>query len=81
MRGSFASERTFPDIEEERRLFYVALTRAKDRLRRRCGSVSQEDRMFSRFIGEAGLRIQRSQSHCGRPPERVTIAENSSFLL
>ena len=44
------------DIEEERRLFYVALTRAKDRLH--VAAVRERYHRktdVSRFIGEAGL--------------------------
>lgn len=41
------------DIEEERRIFYVALTRARDRLY--VTGYRNEDRNLSRFVFEAGL--------------------------
>lgn len=44
------------DIEEERRLFYVALTRAKDRLMVSCRMrVNDRPRQASQFLREAGL--------------------------
>lgn len=72
------------DIEEERRLFYVALTRAKDRLH--VAAVRERYHRktdVSRFIGEARFveDSERSQSHCGLGRRKGTIAENSSFLL
>ncbi len=43
-------------VEDERRLMYVAMTRAKERLTLHCGSgFGDGDRRPSRFIGEAGL--------------------------
>ena len=72
------------DIEEERRLFYVALTRAKDRLhvaavRERYHRKTDVSRFIrgSRFVEDS----ERSQSHCGLGRRKGTIAENSSFLL
>ena len=41
------------DVEEERRLFYVGMTRAKDRLV--CSYATREGRV-SPFLAEAGLR-------------------------
>lgn len=48
--------REFGGVEDERRLMYVAMTRAKERLTLHCGSgFGDGDRRPSRFIGEAGL--------------------------
>lgn len=44
---------TKDDIEEERRVFYVGMTRAVDRLY--VTGYETEDRRLSRFIGEAGV--------------------------
>ena len=58
-------------IEEERRLFYVAMTRAKKRLH-----ISWTRERFhrpqsmSRFVGEAGLTAECSQTGEGRKEEK-----------
>lgn len=55
--------RTPAQIEEERRLFYVAVTRAKRRLQLfvpRQASGREREYETSRFIGELGPRIRRS---------------------
>lgn len=61
------------DIEEERRLFYVALTRAKDRLH--VAAVRERYHRKTVVRGLSGKRFvedsERSQSHWRlRPPER-----------
>jgi len=42
-------------VEEERRLFYVAMTRAKERLYL-CGSGSEHGKRLSRFLNEVGIK-------------------------
>jgi len=45
------------NIEEERRLFYVAITRTKERLFLYVPKyIKDKDKMVSRFIGECGLK-------------------------
>jgi DNA helicase-2/ATP-dependent DNA helicase PcrA len=55
------------DIEEERRLFYVAMTRAKDRLyltrakkRRTYGKL--EDRLLSPFVTDIENRLKQDET-------------------
>jgi DNA helicase-2/ATP-dependent DNA helicase PcrA len=55
------------DIEEERRLFYVAMTRARDRLyltwakkRRIYGKL--EDRVFSHFVADIENRLKKDDT-------------------
>jgi len=46
------------NIEEERRLFYVAITRTKERLFLYVPKyIKDKDKMVSRFIGECGLEL------------------------
>lgn len=58
MEGIVPHERAVESMEEERRLFYVALTRAKGRL---CLSASRnrygKDAQPSRFLAEMGLQV------------------------
>ncbi|ODS86516.1 MAG: hypothetical protein ABS46_00840 [Cytophagaceae bacterium SCN 52-12] len=62
------------DIEEERRLFYVALTRAKDTLfitnaRRRKGFREIEEKFLSRFVGEIPSSLTENVQVVRKPPK------------
>ena len=63
---------TSAELEEERRVFYVAMTRAKDDL----VIFSRKDRPVSEFLVEAGLRTPRI---VGRRPEVAAIQSARSF--
>ena len=59
--------RSEPDLEEERRLFYVALTRARDRLylfwsRKRRVYGRREARTLSPFVGDIERQLLRHQA-------------------
>ncbi len=63
------------DIEEERRLFYVALTRARDALfitnaRRRKGFGETEEKSVSRFVGEIPASLIEPVQSAKKPSKR-----------
>ncbi len=62
------------DIEEERRLFYVALTRARDALfitnaKRRKGFGETEEKSVSRFVGEIPASLIETIQVVKKPPK------------
>jgi DNA helicase-2/ATP-dependent DNA helicase PcrA len=70
-----------PDVDEERRLFYVGMTRAKERLflthartRARRGAVA-EARVspFVRDVGEALLEVVRGEPAAKRGPKQLAL--------
>lgn len=66
------------DIEEERRLFYVALTRAKDRLyithaRQRKGFREVESKTLSRFVGEIPASLIEKIQKKSPKPEQMKL--------
>ncbi len=79
--GVFPSERTLSEnaymgLEEERRLCYVALTRAKEKLYLSCNGeysyVIQSRKVPSRFFKEAGIDFDRGQQMRYGPQETPT---------
>jgi hypothetical protein len=81
--GVFPSERTLTEnaylgLEEERRLCYVALTRAKEKLYLSCNGeysyVIQSRKVPSRFFKEAGIDFDRGHEiryGCPYVPQRA----------
>jgi len=69
-----------PDIEEERRLFYVGMTRARDKLilshaRRRTLFGKQQEHPPSRFVGEIEAALLEMQERPAFTPEKRLDAE------
>lgn len=70
--------RKYSDIEEERRLFYVALTRAKDMLfithaQQRKGFRGTEDKTLSRFVGEIPASLIEKLQKKQPKPEQMKL--------
>lgn len=69
-----------PDIEEERRLFYVGMTRAREKLilshaRRRTLFGRRLENSPSRFVGEIEAALLELRQRAGFAPERRPSAE------
>lgn len=76
--GVFPSERTLSEnayigLEEERRLCYVAFTRAKEKLYLSCNGeysfIIQARKVPSRFFKEAGINFERPKEYTFGPQE------------
>lgn len=61
------------ELESERRLFYVALTRAQERLEIVCTRGRE-----SRFLREAGVRVTRSDPRASQPPRTSPTSRDNS---
>ncbi|MDI6769588.1 MAG: UvrD-helicase domain-containing protein [Anaerolineales bacterium] len=86
--GLIPHSRSFDEVEamdEERRLFYVGITRAKDRLylvrclrrggpfdRLRAGSGYAEETLPSRFLDDIPPELLNGRSRAGRRPQRFS---------
>jgi DNA helicase-2/ATP-dependent DNA helicase PcrA len=69
-----------PDIEEERRLFYVGMTRAREKLilshaRRRTLFGKQQEHPPSRFVGEIAAALLEMRQRAAFTPEKRPDAE------
>jgi len=74
------------EMEEERRLFYVGITRAKDRLyilraQRRGGRGYSEDTIESRFLGDIPANLVSGGSRSGRGSTSSYGKNKSSWVL
>ncbi|HEY3310108.1 MAG TPA: UvrD-helicase domain-containing protein [Anaerolineales bacterium] len=70
------------EMEEERRLFYVGITRAKDRLyilraQRRGGRGYAEETMESRFLGDIPANLISGQARAGRRTNSYSSSRSS----
>jgi DNA helicase-2/ATP-dependent DNA helicase PcrA len=85
--GLFPHSRTFlnpDDVEEERRLCYVGMTRAMDQLvitravyRRRYGTDMPEASIPSRFLEEIPAELVEDLGRVGRAPSRANLTGRS----
>ena len=69
------SDKESTDIDEERRLFYVAMTRAKERLYLTCAKKRKiygksEKRTLSPFVGEIEERLRTHEEHAFRQKKK-----------
>ncbi|MCX5775623.1 MAG: UvrD-helicase domain-containing protein [Firmicutes bacterium] len=87
--GVFPSERTltenaFLGLEEERRLCYVALTRAKEKLFLSCNGeysfIIQARKVPSRFFKEAGINFERPKEYAFGPQDSRTGQKSTPSL-
>jgi DNA helicase-2/ATP-dependent DNA helicase PcrA len=74
------------EMEEERRLFYVGITRAKDRLyilraQRRGGRGYAEDTVESRFLEDIPTNLVSGQSRSGKRGSGSYGANKSNWVL
>ena len=73
------------EMEEERRLFYVGITRAKDRLyllraQRRGGRGYAEETVESRFLGDIPVKLVSGQTRGGRRTSNYGANKNDWVL-
>lgn len=74
------------EMEEERRLFYVGITRAKDRLyllraQRRGGRGYAEDTVESRFLEDIPASLVNGQARSRRPANRYGGSSQTTWTL
>ena len=74
------------EMEEERRLFYVGITRAKDRLyilraQRRGGRGYAEDTVESRFLEDIPANLVSGQARGGKRGANSDGANNTNWVL
>jgi DNA helicase-2/ATP-dependent DNA helicase PcrA len=74
------------DLEEERRLFYVSITRAKDKLylcraKRRAARGKTVPRTPSRFLADIAAELVQERDVVAQAPALTTAATRGAALL